>query len=184
MTDFDRLHTVLDRLGYTKRWRLEAPGTALRKLYNELDLQLSETLRSGVLDELDPAQFAAIMSIFTYEARGGEMSQAPHARFADSIIEEIDQIWERISSEESDVGLEPSRPPDVGLVDTIHGWAEGLDLDELFEEDDLRAGDFVRSARQVLDLLRQVRDGYPGYRTVAQDAISRIDRGIVAVGIG
>ena len=184
ITDFDRHHRVLDRLGYTRGWVLEPPGQALRKLYNELDLQLSETLRSGVLDDLDPAAFAAMLSMFTYEARGGEVSQPPHAAFAAPVLDTIDAIWERISVEEAAAGLEPSRVADVGLVDTIHGWAEGLDLDELFSDDDVRAGDFVRSARQVLDLLRQVRDGYPTYRAVSQLAIERIDRGIVSAEVG
>jgi ATP-dependent RNA helicase HelY len=184
VTDFDRHHRVLDRLAYTDGWELLPPGIALRKLYNELDLHLSETLRSGVADELAPAEFAAVLSMFTYEARGGEVSQHPHAPFAGPVIDVIDAIWDRISTEEAASGLEPSRAPDAGLVDTIHGWAEGLDLDELFAEDDVRAGDFVRAARQVLDLLRQVRDGFPQHRAVAQAAIEGIDRGIVSVELG
>ena len=46
----------------------------------------------------------------------------------------------------------------------------------------MRAGDFVRAARQVLDLLRQVRDGYSQFRTVATHAIEAIDRGVVEIG--
>ncbi len=64
----------------------------------------------------------------------------------------------------------------------IHGLDSGHDLADLFEDDDLRAGDFVRSARQLLDLIRQIRDGYPDYRTVANDALRSIDRGIVEIG--
>lgn len=184
VTDFDRLHTVLDTFGYTDGWDLLAPGRALRRLYNELDLLLSECLRAGVLDDMSPSEFAAMLSVFTFESRGGEVPQIPQAIFAEAPIEEIAASWERISHEETRVGLEPSRYPDVGLVDTLNGWADGLDLGELFDEDDIRAGDFVRAARQVLDLLRQVREGFEGYRRVANEAIGLIDRGIVAVEVG
>ena len=184
VTDFDRLHAVLDATGYTRRWELLAPGESLRRLYNELDLLLSECLRAGVLDDLDPSQFAALLSAFTFESRGGEVPQMPHAGFAEKPIEEIAAIWDTITALEEEHGLDASRYPDVGLVDTLAGWADGLDLDELFDAEDIRAGDFVRSARQVLDLLRQVRDGFPDRRAVASEAIARIDRGIVAVGAG
>jgi ATP-dependent RNA helicase HelY len=37
---FERIHSVLDSLGYTARWTLTPDGISLRKLYNELDLLL------------------------------------------------------------------------------------------------------------------------------------------------
>ncbi len=184
VTDFDKLHAVLDEMGYTTGWKLEPPGIALRRLYNELDLVLSETLRSGVLDGLDAAEFAAIVSVFTYETRGGDAPEAPRAAFAAEPLSTIGEIGERMALVEQRHGLDPTRPPDLGLVDVVHGWARGLDLDELFDTDDVRAGDFVRATRQVLDLLRQVRDGFPAYRTVASAGIVAIDRGIVDVGLG
>jgi ATP-dependent RNA helicase HelY len=183
VSDFDRLHRVLDELGYTRGWRVEPPGASLRRLYNELDLLLSESLRAGVFTDLTPAEFAAVLSVFTYETRGGELPPMPKVHFSHERIDRIDAISERITVLEERWGLDPGRVPDVGLVDTIHGWALGLDLDELFDEEDVRAGDFVRSARQVLDLLRQVRDGFPLVRAVASEAIVLIDRGIVEVGL-
>jgi len=135
-----------------------------------------------VFADLSPSEFAAILSVFTYETRGGEVPQAPQAAFGEAPIAAIDEIADRIADLEDDAGVEPGRLPDVGLVDVMHGWAEGLHLDEIFDEEDVRAGDFVRAARQVLDLLRQVRDGFPEVRTVASDAIDLVDRGIVEVG--
>jgi superfamily II RNA helicase len=55
-------------------------------------------------------------------------------------------------------------------------------LEELFGEDDFAAGDFVRNCRQLLDLMRQIRDAFPALAAVAGSAISATDRGIVAVG--
>ena len=63
----------------------------------------------------------------------------------------------------------------------MHAWASGHELADIFHSDDMRAGDFVRSSRQLLDLLRQIRDGYPAYRKVASEAIGLIDRGLVEI---
>jgi ATP-dependent RNA helicase HelY len=178
--DFDRLRRVLSRRGYTRKWAMTPTGERLRRLYNELDLLLADTLAHKIMRDLDAPKFAAIASIFTYETRGGDVPQPPQARFAQVPIEGIFELWENLVDIEEQEGVTPTREPDVGLVDIIYGWASGLGLDEIFDDEDLRAGDFVRAARQLLDLLRQIRDGYPVYRSVATEAIAAIDRGIVA----
>lgn len=176
---FDKLLTVLNKTGYCKAWTLSKRGESLRRLYNELDLLLAETLRGGVFDDATPEEFAACISIFTYQARGGNASEQPEARFALPIIESVMELSNRVGGLERSAGLEETRPPDTGLVDAMYAWASGLNLADIFDEDDLRAGDFVRAARQLLDLLRQIRDGFGRYQKVSADAIKLIDRGIV-----
>jgi ATP-dependent RNA helicase HelY len=55
-------------------------------------------------------------------------------------------------------------------------------LRDLFGDDDFAAGDFVRNCRQLLDLLRQLRDAFPSISEAASDAVRAVDRGIVAAG--
>jgi ATP-dependent RNA helicase HelY len=179
---FEALRSVLTDMGYINAWTLTDRGDSLKRLYNELDLLLAETLTDGLLDDLDPAEFAAAVSLFTFETRGGEVPPLPHASFALHLIAQLDEIAQRILAVEDRHGLDEQRIPDPGLVDVIHGWASGHGLDDIFDDDDVRAGDFVRAARQVLDLLRQIRDGYGTYREVAAAAIVAVDRGIVATG--
>jgi ATP-dependent RNA helicase HelY len=181
--EFDRLMTVLDVTDYTSNWELTDRGEALRRLYNELDLLLAESLRTGVFSDLSAAEFAALASIFTYETRGGQISEMPRAQFAEKVIEEVSELADAIAAHEHGAGVVVGRHPDVGLVDSIYAWASGLELADIFDADDLRAGDFVRSTRQLLDLLRQIRDGFPAYARVAGEAIGLLDRGIVEAGI-
>lgn len=180
--EFDNLVKVLEITGYISNWALTPRGNSLRRLYSELDLLLAESLRTGILSDLSAAEFAATVSIFTYQARGGEVSDAPLAIYAESVIAAVFDLAGTISDHERRAGLVETRHPDVGLVDSIHAWASGLDLVDIFDSDDLRAGDFVRSARQLLDLLRQIRDGFPDYQSVAAQALELIDRGIVEAG--
>lgn len=180
--EFDRIKRVLDATAYTRGWGLTERGRSLRRIYSELDLLLAETLRTGVFNALEPPEFAGLASIFTYQARGGEVSPVPQAPFASEPIAQITEIAGAIRDRERQAGMKESRSPDAGLVDSIHAWASGLDLADIFDADDLRAGDFVRSSRQLIDLLRQIRDGFSEYRTVANRAIALIDRGVVAAG--
>jgi ATP-dependent RNA helicase HelY len=180
--EFDNLMKVLSSSGYTKNWTLTARGKSLRRLYNELDLLLAEALRTGVFSDLSPAEFGAFVSVFTYQSRGGEVSSMPQALFAGDPMAQVAELAEAIAGRERQAGLVETRYPDTGLVDSIHAWASGLDLVDLFDTDDLRVGDFVRSARQLLDLLRQIRDGFPDHQSVAAEALRLIDRGIVEAG--
>ncbi len=177
--EFDRLMKVLDATRYTSDWSLTDRGASLRRLYNELDLLLAESLRTGVFSDLSAAEFAAVASIFTYEARGGQVSEMPRAGFAEEAIDAVSELAKSISDHERKAGVVETRYPDVGLVDSIYAWASGLELADIFDTDDIRAGDFVRSTRQLLDLLRQIRDGFPAYAAVAGEAIRLLDRGIV-----
>lgn len=181
--EFDGRMKVLQATRYTSRWSLTAKGESLRRLYNELDLLLAESLGTGVFANLSAAEFAALASIFTFETRGGDVSAMPHAEFAEGAIGAVAELAEAVAIHERAAGLVETRFPDVGLVDSIHAWASGLELVDIFDTDDLRAGDFVRATRQLLDLLRQIRDGFATYRSVASEAIRLIDRGIVEAGV-
>jgi ATP-dependent RNA helicase HelY len=60
-------------------------------------------------------------------------------------------------------------------------WAQGGALDAVLQDAELAAGDFVRIAKQTIDLLdqiSQVGDGTVG--TAAHAAVDAVRRGIVA----
>ncbi|MDP3984119.1 MAG: hypothetical protein Q8Q52_03835, partial [Acidimicrobiia bacterium] len=63
-------------------------------------------------------------------------------------------------------------------------WAHGVELEDL-DDKRLQPGDFVRVSRQLVDLIRQLRDVAPEIETEAKAALSAIDRGVVAaMGVG
>jgi ATP-dependent RNA helicase HelY len=172
---------LLEGFGYTKGWALTERGEQLRFVYNELDLLLTEAIEEGVFDGLDPAGIAALVSSFTFEARrddgGGDWPRPELARRGIH----LDEIARRINLAERREGLPETRLPDPGFSSLAHAWAEGFDLEDLFD-DDLAAGDFVRNCRQLIDLMRQLRDAVPGLRATAAAAVRAVDRGVVAAG--
>src|SRR5207248_1567950 len=76
---FDRVLRVLEAWGYVDGWSLTDSGEQLARIYHECDLLVAESLRSELLDDLEPPAVAALASTFSYETRGP--GPAPPASF-------------------------------------------------------------------------------------------------------
>jgi ATP-dependent RNA helicase HelY len=179
---FRAVLTLLQQWGYTRGWNLTEKGNRLRFVYNELDLLLTESVAEGLFADLDGPEVAALASMFTYQARavgpeGGWPTAATAAR-GEALLD----LSLRLAAAEHDHGLPETRTPDPGFAAVAHAWVLGVDLEELFDDDDMAAGDFVRNCRQLLDLLRQLRDTFPSLAPAARRAIAGTDRGVVAAG--
>lgn len=178
---FNALLELLETWGYVKGWNLTEKGRRLRFVYNELDLLLTESIDRGLLDGLSPAELSAVASVFTFESRRVEQEPAPPAGLVGDRCRQIENLAAELGGAERALRLPETRQPDQGFAVVAHAWAAGHDLEELFD-DDMAAGDFVRNCRQLIDVLRQLRDEFPGLRRVAADAVKKMDRGVVAAG--
>ncbi|MGI9648314.1 MAG: DEAD/DEAH box helicase [Acidimicrobiia bacterium] len=173
---------LLHRWGFTGDWSLTEKGHQLRTVYSELDLLVVEAATSGLFEGLSVPDFVALASLFVYEPRGdGEPADWPQGQ-AEARGEDLVGLWKQLSRDERAARLSETRPPDHGFAAIAHGWARGLTLEELFGEDQLAAGDFVRTIRQLLDLIRQLRDTFPLLAEPASDAIGLLDHGVVSAG--
>ncbi|MGH8867145.1 MAG: DEAD/DEAH box helicase, partial [Actinomycetes bacterium] len=182
---FDRVCAVLEALGYLADETVTARGQRLARLYTELDLLAAECLRDGLWDELTPAELAACVSALVYESRQPDDAgppQVPGGRTRD-VLAAMVHLWGQLDTLESDHRLDMLREPDLGFAWAAHGWASGQSLDTVLTESDLTAGDFVRWARQLVDLLGQVADaadeGSP-LRETARAAVEAVRRGVVS----
>ena len=174
---------LLTERGYIDRWELTDRGTMLLGTFHELDLVLVETMRAGHLDDLDAATLAGVISVFVYESRGRD--DRPPAWFPnDSARNAVKGIFECLADVqrlESAYGLPETRDIDAGLVAGTHGWAAGGGLGDILGTEELSGGDFVRSMKQVIDVLSQVATvaQNPTTRSTARHAIDLVRRGIV-----
>jgi ATP-dependent RNA helicase HelY len=181
----DRFHArmaVLSEFGYVERWDLAGKGRSLRRVYSELDLLLTEAVESGSLDGLSAPEFAAVVSMFTFEPRASDGETAMLVGSVADRYERIVKVWDMVSAAEERHRLPASRMPEPGFAPYAYGWVSGAGLEDLFGKDGFAAGDFVRNCRQLLDVMRQIRDAFPSLAPVAAAAITATDRGIVAVG--
>jgi ATP-dependent RNA helicase HelY len=171
---------LLERRGYVHGWKLTDKGQRLRRVYNVLDLVLAESMDRGWFEGLDGPETAAFASAFTFEPRREtpDVGWPPRLR---QVGEALGALWEEIAAAERHAGLPTTRPPDPGFAAIAMRWAAGESLYEIFGDEDISAvGDFVRNCRQLIDLLRQIRDltlePLPGVRA----ALRGVDRGVVA----
>jgi ATP-dependent RNA helicase HelY len=171
---------LLGEWGYVADWALTQAGRRLRFIYNELDLVLAECLERGVFAGLDPAETAALASVFTYEPRAEADSGRIPTASLERCVGVVAETWERLASAEEEAGLALTRPPESGFVETAYRWANGSELHELFEESSGGVGDFVRNCRQLIDLVRQIADVAPELERQMRAAAATVDRGVVA----
>jgi len=84
---------------------------------------------------------------------------------------------------EREEGLDLLKPVDDGFVPVAYDWASGEDLEYITATyPQFSAGDFVRCMKQVIDLLRQVKEATTDEMLAAlvSSAMDLVDRSIVA----
>jgi ATP-dependent RNA helicase HelY len=183
--EFESIRELLGELDYLKGWSLTPRGERLRKIYNESDLLVAETVEHGLLYGLETAELAALVSAFVYEPRTDHVS--PPEWPTEALVERWERLehrWSELYRMEGHHRLSPIRRPDPGFGRVAYEWASGSSFDDL-GTGGLAPGDFVRVSRQIADLLRQLRDAVDELRDDASAALSAVDRGVVAAqGVG
>ncbi len=153
---FDELVQLMQRRGYVLAWNLTDQGRTLARIFHELDLVVAEALTVGLFDDLNAAELASLLSTFVYEFRRAEDPPRPIIPTTlASKWKTLQSLSNKIAHDEESSGLSPHRSLDPGLMDVTFAWASGHELIDILNED-LTAGDFVRTMKQLIDLLRQI----------------------------
>ena len=188
---FDRICAMLDRRGYLVADETTPAGRQLARIWSEADLVVSECLRAGAWDALDPAELAAVVSAIVYEPRRDEQmaDRMPSLAVRDALATTT-RIWGDIVEDETELGLPQSPQPELGFVWASYRWTKGERLERVLSATaetgaEMSAGDFIRWCKQLLDLLEQVAsapspagDRLP-VAVAARTAIANIRRGVV-----
>jgi ATP-dependent RNA helicase HelY len=157
---FDRVCEVLDELGYLDGDTVTPAGQRLTRLYSELDLLAAECLRRGVWEGLNPAELAACVSVLSFESRK-QTDDAGPARLPQGPVRDVlttmGRTWGELDHLEQRNGLSFLRDPDPGFVWAAYRWVRGAKLEDVLDSvPGLTPGDFVRSMKQLIDLLDQI----------------------------
>lgn len=182
---FDQICQVLDHLEYIDGEKPTTQGKILTKIYAESDLLLTESIRRGLFDELNATELLSVVSCMIFESRSQE-NLAPKlpSQKVTSTLTEIISLWAALEKIENDFGVKTQREPDAGFCFISYKWASGNSLNSVLKGSDMSVGDFVRSTKQLVDLLNQIAGASEKLRPVCKDAVKRIDRGVVAYLMG
>ena len=176
---FDLVQIMLEKYGYLESGLITQWGLILAKIYGETDLLIAQMIRLGAFDALNANEIVSVLSALVYEARRDESPKVPHGEVQKALAELI-HTWKSIHEDEIEIGLEPMREPDLGFCMASYRWASGHSLSAILKGTELTVGDFVRSTKQVIDLLRQISIATPHLAEVCRQALDKIDRGIIS----
>jgi len=182
---FDKICNVLTLLGYIEGEKLLPQGYILSKIYAESDLLLTESIRRGVFAELQPSEIVSVASVMIFESRSQEdfSPKIPNDVVANALAA-ITRIWAELEELEIEVGVKTQRAPDFGFCYMIYKWANGTSLNQVLKGSDMSVGDFVRSTKQLVDLVGQIATASPDLNRKCREAIKSIDRGVVSYLLG
>lgn len=178
---FDQICQVLNHLNYIEGEKPTAQGKILTKIFAESDLLLTESIRCGLFDELNATELLSIVSCMIFESRSVEnlAPKMPSPKVSSALTEVI-AIWAQLEEIETQYGVKTQREPDAGFCWIAYKWASGGSLHSVLKGSEMSVGDFVRSTKQLVDLLNQIAGASQKLRPICKDAVKRIDRGVVA----
>ena len=182
--EFDRVIGLLERRGYTSGWSLTEAGEQLARTFHECDLLVVECVRAGVFDGLDAPSLAALVSVFVFEHRSPEPPPAPWfpSKAVRNRWEQISAVSSALQDDEVAAGLAAHRSPEPSFAAVAYAWAAGQGFADVVADEELSGGDFVRTIKQLIDLLVQLSSTAPTkqLRRTAADASQRLYRGVIA----
>jgi ATP-dependent RNA helicase HelY len=182
---FDNVIGILEDRGCVEGWALLPKGIMLSRIFHEQDLLIAEAVSLGVFKGLDAPRMAGLASVFVYEERSRDREPNVHVR--DNTLRDrvrrIERLSEVLGRDEIRVGIPRHRPVDAGFIDFAVEWCRGDELPSVLDRGDLSAGDFVRTMKQLIDLLRQIALVLPDPRDAehASRASEGLFRGVVAL---
>lgn len=184
---FDRICDLLEDLNYIRNidgdYEVLDGGRALARIYGERDLLVAECLRDGLWNQLDAPSLAAMAAALVYESRRDDENfepRMPKGNFRE-VFEATEDIWHNLEELARRHKLRQTAPIDMSLAQPIYRWASGAKLDTVLDSADLLAGDFIRWAKQIIDLLDQIaQSDNPEIADTARNAVDKVKRGIVA----
>ncbi|MFK0006301.1 DEAD/DEAH box helicase [Paenarthrobacter sp. NPDC090520] len=187
---FDRVCDVLSSYGYLEandagKVTISADGQRLRRIYGEKDLLISQAIREGAINDLDAAEMACFATTLVYQAKREDRGLRPKmpSISLETAVDIVVREWSRLEDTEEQNRLPLTAEPELGLMWPMYKWAKGRHLQDVLNGTDLAAGDFVRWAKQVVDLLDQlakIPQLDPRLARICRESIDLVRRGVVA----
>ena len=164
---------VLEELGYIDESGLLARGQIASQIYG-YEMQVTQLLFRGFFEGLSEDEFNALVMAILCEPRKDwgnyrKLKDRRLIRLLKTADREIDSV--RILEEQYQVA-EITPVMETKLSTAILAWSEGCEFEELHQYVMLADGDFVRSFRLVIDLLRQMHRAMAGHTAL----LDKIDR--------
>lgn len=173
---------ILRAAGYMDEQGIMPRGRVAQKI-NGYEIQVTELLFSGVLDEMDIHQLAATFAALVHQERRSAEARAARRREPGPLMQRAIAAVQRFAAIELTHGVRDTiKLPDFGIAPAVDAWSHGGDVDDLERLSHADAGDAVRTLRMAIQMMRQLGQTLErGYqlRHRLEEAIVAINRDVV-----
>lgn len=147
----------LDELGYLDGDELTPRGRIARRI-NGFELQVTELLFRGVLENLSPEALAVVFVGLSHEdRRRGEPTYVSSRLYGD-LRRSVDAVTTELAHRTFRHGdIDTPRPASWSLTSVVVEWCRGAPFETLEPASDASPGDLCRSLRMGIQVMRQAR---------------------------
>ena len=146
---------------------------------SENELFVAQIIFANILDNLTPAQLAAIVCAITTEDLRIDIPYLPISEPVRKTLNLIRNIRRKIEKVQNKYSVEAPMYINPYFSSLIELWVDGAEWETIIEQIDMGEGDIVRSFKRVVDILRQLTtiDNVPEALVfTAREAIDKIQR--------
>ncbi|MBW0166131.1 MAG: DEAD/DEAH box helicase [Vulcanococcus sp.] len=132
-------------------------GRTVGALRGDNELWLGLALMSGHLDELEPADLAAVFEAISTEVNRPDLwSGFPPSPASEEALHDLRGIRRELQRQQEQASVVMPLWFEPELMGLVHAWAKGVSWNDLIANTSLDEGDVVRIMRRTVDLLAQV----------------------------
>jgi superfamily II RNA helicase len=132
-------------------------GRTVAALRGDNELWLGLALMSGHLDELEPADLAAVLEAISTEVNRPDLWCGwPPPRAAEEALHDLRGLRRELERSQERGGVVVPVWWEPELTGLVHAWARGASWSDVIANTSLDEGDVVRVLRRTVDLLAQV----------------------------
>ena len=155
-------------------------GRTVAAIRGDNELWIGLALMSGHLDELEPADLAAVLEAISTEVNRPDLwSGYPPPPAADEALHDLRGIRRELLRQQEQAEVVVPVWYEAELMGLVQAWAKGVSWNDLIANSSLDEGDVVRIMRRTVDLLAQIpycEAVSEQLRTNARQALKAINR--------
>ena len=174
---------ILEELGYIDATGILARGKIASQIYG-YEIQVTQLLFKGFFEKLSEDELNVLaMAIVCEDRKDWGYYKKLENKKIKRLLRAADKEVESIRILEEQYQVDPVTPKLVTNLSTaMLAWSQGCELETLPQYVNLADGDFVRTFRLVIDLLRQVRRAAVGHDALLDKVdrcLNKINRDVV-----
>ena len=147
--------SVLTDMGYLADDYPTERGVTTSQIRSENELFIAEIIFSNILNNLTPAQLAAVICAITTEDLRIDIPYLPISEPVRKTLNLIRNIRRKVEKVQNRYMVEAPMFINPYFSSLIELWVEGAEWETITEQIDMGEGDIVRSFKRVVDVLRQ-----------------------------